>query len=252
MAKTRKIVFAFALTLKITVLSTLPTFAQNNIGGIVGSLEQGTVINCYNKNFVSGNQFVGGIAGSISANSNIINSYSVGVVEGSLDFGSIAGVGSHTTTVTNSFFLQDLASNEFGVPKIETEMKSESFVQTLNNSQVPAVWKFDTNGINDGYPILVWQTEKGTGIVCGDGLNIKMTIHPNETTGKSTLTAFGIDGETTVEVIDLQGTILHTFTVTAINSMLEADIDISGYASGSYFVRITNGKTVATEKLIKR
>ena len=81
---------------------------------------------------------------------------------------------------------------------------------------------------------------------------IKMTIHPNETTGISTLTAFGIDGETTVEIIDLHGTILHTFTVTAIKGVLETDIDVSAYASGSYLVRITNGKIVATEKLMKR
>ena len=36
-------------------------------------------------------------------------------------------------------------------------MKSEEFVDLLNEGQNEKPWKQDTNNINDGYPILSWQ-----------------------------------------------------------------------------------------------
>ena len=39
--------------------------------------------------------------------------------------------------------------------KTEEEMKSDSFIELLNNGENN--WKKDTNNINNGYPILNWQ-----------------------------------------------------------------------------------------------
>ncbi len=46
---------------------------------------------------------------------------------------------------------------ENGTKKTEEEMKSEEFVNSLNEGQEDSPWKQDTNNINDGYPILSWQ-----------------------------------------------------------------------------------------------
>ena len=54
--------------------------------------------------------------------------------------------------------IDDGVTNEnFGEEKEESYMKSEKFVDLLNEGQDENPWKQDTNNINDGYPILSWQ-----------------------------------------------------------------------------------------------
>ena len=47
-----------------------------------------------------------------------------------------------------------------GIYKTEEEMKSGEQIDLLNTGNLEKVWVRDTQGINNGYPILIWQLEK--------------------------------------------------------------------------------------------
>ena len=61
------------------------------VGGLAGSLEYGSVVNCYSNNVIKGKEFVGGVAGSLGYGS-VENCYSSSVIKGEESVGGIAGI----------------------------------------------------------------------------------------------------------------------------------------------------------------
>lgn len=140
------------------------------VGGILGWCTTGSKINnCYNTGIIYGSSNkicnVGGIAGK--SFSEIRNSYSIGEVNitglGTLKAGMIIGINSGSI---NSIYYQKIneivgigensVEVESEILRTEEEMKSESFVNLLNQDNADA-WKQDTENKNNGYPILSWQ-----------------------------------------------------------------------------------------------
>jgi hypothetical protein len=72
------------------------------LGGIAGTINDGSITNSYAKGSVNGEYRVGGIAGEIDRNSFITNSYFIGSVTGTQETGGIAGavIGG---SITNSY-----------------------------------------------------------------------------------------------------------------------------------------------------
>lgn len=118
---------------------------QNNqnelgIGGIAGvssfKAGEGAIKNCYS-------------VGNIVDNSNL-ETLNVGALIGicaseiescyCLKYGDISAIGDNQSSVSTE-----------GFDKTELEMKQDDFMNLLNSND--DVWKKDTNGINDGYPI---------------------------------------------------------------------------------------------------
>ena len=141
------------------------------VGGVSGNLEAGEIIsNCYNIGNVTANSnkeelFVGGIASkgiSGEESPEIKNCYNIGNIYGNCDerkyIGGIASL--LTAEITNCYYLnqENFTNNgaEAGTVITEEEMKQDSFVELLNNGNEEEIWKKDT-GINNGYPILMWQ-----------------------------------------------------------------------------------------------
>ena len=143
------------------------------IGGIAGCQEGSSALisNCYNKNVVEGAHNIGGIVGTIE-DGGVNNCYNIGQISSYLDLsqhdngilcaGAIAG---YNTTdkilVSNCYSLDslnveivgDVVGNpidEHSSKKTEQEMKSENFVTTINAGE---------NNFKKGstYPILSWQ-----------------------------------------------------------------------------------------------
>ncbi len=156
--------------------------SSNSIGGVVGYNQQwSTVTNCYNRGSVTGEggygYYVGGVVGQFYNNTTASNSYSTGTISG----GWAGGVGGNIrddSKVSNCYFLDtaitvdndgddindyvyaNCASSstvENSSSKTETEMQASAFVTLLNGDSGTA-WISDT-GVNDGYPILSWQTD---------------------------------------------------------------------------------------------
>ena len=141
------------------------------VGGVCGNLGPNQIIsNCYNIGNVTANSnkeelFVAGITSkgiSGEESPEIKNCYNIGNVYGSCSerkyIGGIASLLS--AKITNCYYLnQDNFTNngaEAGTVITEEEMKQDSFVELLNNGNEEEIWKKDT-GINNGYPILMWQ-----------------------------------------------------------------------------------------------
>lgn len=96
----------------------------SKVGGISGMIAD-RASNCYN----AGNLFatsVGGIVAKVDDGINVDNCYYINII--------------------NSI-------NNYGIPKSETEMKTQDFVELLNNGG--NYYTLDINNINNGFPILI-------------------------------------------------------------------------------------------------
>ena len=75
-----------------------------------------------------------------------------------------------------------------------------------------------------------------------------MRLFPNPASSTVTLTVNGFDGETMVEVVDMNGRTVSKLTTSNYQLML----DVSKLAQGAYFVRVTGEKATAVSRLIVR
>ena len=140
---------------------------DNYIGGLVGfCFEISSICNCYSTGSVSGDGDVGGLVGLITLTSTVNNSYSTGIVSGNEGVGGLVGRLLEGSTVSNSFWdtqTSGQSSSAGGTGKTTAEMKTQS-------TFTDAGWDFvgeTTNGTNDywdmyntinsGYPFLSWQ-----------------------------------------------------------------------------------------------
>jgi hypothetical protein len=136
------------------------------VGGLIGTLQQGTLNNTYSRANTTGLHHVGGLAGYVVfAASRVRNSYSTGKVEGSTNTGGLIGL-KQGGTVTNSYWDIDssgMAASAAGTGVNEDGEEPEYFYnlsQPVYTSTEP-YWDFDTVWSNSnnmtGYPILKWQ-----------------------------------------------------------------------------------------------
>ncbi len=149
---------------------------SKGIGGIVGSgWGDGVIRNCYNTGHVETTYAcpAGGICGS-NGGMDIYNCYNAGQISsnGNDRDRSIGGHDNGSYTVDNCFWLEGSASNggyytdnsqyiTVNVTELsQAEMKDESFISKLNvNGDVFTV---DNNSINNGYPILYFESDTYT------------------------------------------------------------------------------------------
>lgn len=124
-------------------------------GGIVGELHKTSVVNnCYNVGMVSANvDFAGGLFGvSRNRQAVVTNCYNVGVV--SCEGLHVDGVGTTNNEYKSCYCLNTSGATEVGTVMTADEMRTLSFVDTLNGNN-EGVWGPDTNNTNEGFPILI-------------------------------------------------------------------------------------------------
>ncbi len=154
---------------------------KDGAGGIVGisgdkncSYET-SVTNCYNFGTISNTgttqvgRWHGGIVGMADATVTITNCYDIGtIVEGySWNWNPIIGhVDYYYSTVHDNYSLKGLKAgdsnastqkNTIGIVKTEEEFQSASMIDLLGSA-----YTMDTDEINDGYPVLDWQSRSIT------------------------------------------------------------------------------------------
>ena len=130
------------------------------IGGIVGNNMNSEIINCYNSgnvNFMGNN--VAGIAGQSIHDARIQNCYNIGNLNTNNDSATIVSLSKVDPNglLNNNYYLNNCLNGtnakviiEGVFVKLEEEMK-------LLAPILGAAFKEDTNSINNGYPILIWQ-----------------------------------------------------------------------------------------------
>ena len=150
---------------------SLDDYYIGKIGGIVADNE-GSISYCYNTGTILQNHgrpdredcddVESIVAGIASRNKGeISNCYNIGILDSdtvAYYFGAVPG----ETGVKNVYFGDFLYTNyerygykEGGERRSEVEMKSDRFVGLLNEG--PSLFIKDTEGVNNGYPILKWQ-----------------------------------------------------------------------------------------------
>lgn len=135
--------------------STSEVFGQHsNIGGLVGAIQSGTIVNSYAVGTASGNNKVGGLVGEIKW-ATISNSFSSTIV--SSDGGQSGGLIASSTggSVNNSFWDTETSGVSYssgGTPQNTAQMND---INTFLNSgwNFTTIWSIDPT-INNGYPFL--------------------------------------------------------------------------------------------------
>ena len=205
--------------------NTASVAGTQNIGGITGAVSYGTISKCINTGRVgTADQTLdaGGIAGLMTNYAVVEGCYNTGNVVGKKNLGGLAGeatvcavpqgcynigsvaiglnaggsVGSYTgsayiSQTTGSFYLaesQAAATDKTATGASSETMKKAGFVKKLNQQTGTECFAEDTKGLNDGYPILKWQTEGSS-----EGGSTTKPEDPDKT---EISVSFGLTGDT--------------------------------------------------------
>jgi len=133
------------------------------------------------------------------------------------------GAGTTVQASTNSASLTGLTAN----------MPYDVYVRSVCAEGVYSAWSNVTSFTTD---------EQGEGI--DDVNSAAIALYPNPAT--TTVTISGISGQATVTIVDMNGRVNGEWKV----ENDEITIDLTGYAQGAYFVRITGEQQNAIRKLI--
>ena len=164
-------------------------------GGIAGLMTNYAVVEgCYNNGNVVGKKNLGGLAGEATVCAVPQGCYNIGNVAVGLNTGG--SVGSYTgsayiSQTTGSFYLaesQAAATDKTATGASSETMKKAGFVKKLNQQIGTECFAEDTKGLNDGYPILKWQTEGSS-----EGGSTTKPEDPDKT---EISVSFGLTGDT--------------------------------------------------------
>lgn len=164
-------------------------------GGIVGLMSNYAVVEgCYNTGPVIGKKNLGGLAGEATVCAVPQGCYNIGSVASGINTGG--SVGSYTgsayiSQTTGSFYLaesQAAATDKTATGASSATMKKAAFVTKLNQQIGTEFFAEDTEKLNDGYPILKWQTEGSS-----EGGNTTTPEDPDKT---EISVSFGLTGDT--------------------------------------------------------
>lgn len=209
------------------------------VGGIISI--NGTVENCYNVGNIEGVNAIGGIAG---ASNKIKNCYNVGNIvydEGAKYKGAIVGrKSSGANNIDNCYYLEGCIaeSNEYGEPKSAEFMRSQDFVNLLNNDIT--IWTMDTENINDGYPIFDEEYMNVSEITENTDM---VVVYPNPVIDN----VYVVGDVISCAIYDLVGKCVKPVW-TNVDKISVTDLN-----PGIYMMRfITNNGNVVTKKIVKK
>jgi hypothetical protein len=144
--------------------------------------------------------------------------------------GGLFGNSSTNCTVENAYYLNTCGGWGTGTNKTAEEMRDPAFVDLLNYNT--DVWAFDTDHVNDGYPIL-----EGNTVSTPETTATAMTVYPNPAKDN----------------FIVEGTGLLTITNVLGQKVLENAIEeryVVTLPEGIYLLRLTEGNSTATKKVI--
>jgi hypothetical protein len=145
------------------------TYAQ---GGIAGAVIRGKISNCYNTGKIRSESTskwaeLAGIA-NLGTNKSMIatvtNCYNIGIIEVSEAFvsgntGGVIGYGrTDTNVISNSYCSDESVASSGGTAGVAGEVVAADELKTYGSKLAPA-FVSDLDGINNGFPVLVWQDE---------------------------------------------------------------------------------------------
>jgi hypothetical protein len=127
-------------------------------GGLVGLADRTIIHDCYTRGSVSAENFAGGLVGNIYTNYGIANCYTISSVSGS---SFVNGLARNVGTITHSYWNIDICTTGEGGEGLTTAQMAAipHSAPAYADWSFPAVWTYDNDHKNGGYPYLSWQTE---------------------------------------------------------------------------------------------
>jgi hypothetical protein len=217
-------------------------------GGIIGMLN-GEISNSYCVADINTNSYYsaitcsGGIVGHVPDSSQITatNCYFVGEIVAD-SIAGIIGQANDNVAIDNCYYINAIESiNDYGVPKSESEMKTQEFVDLLNNGG--DVYAMDLLNVNNGFPVFSRYTS-----VVENHSQDNVSVYPNPAKDLIRIEFSDNSACQSVEIYSIDGRLVETFPETS----QQTTIDISGLNAGIYImkVKISNGKE-CNEKVYK-
>ncbi|MCK5787406.1 MAG: choice-of-anchor J domain-containing protein, partial [Chlamydiia bacterium] len=79
--------------------------------------------------------------------------------------------------------------------------------------------------------------------------NVNVSVYPNPNDGQFTLAINGAEGEFNMEIVNLAGQVVYSQIIEANNNFVK-DVDVSEFATGVYYIKLSNKQGVKINKLI--
>ncbi|MFZ3098438.1 MAG: DUF1566 domain-containing protein, partial [Desulfosalsimonadaceae bacterium] len=169
----------------------------SSIGGLAGYVDSGKMINCFAAGSVTGTDNVGGFMGE-GYTAYVTNCYAVGPVSGAASVGGLVGVKTYST-VTNSYYdsvTTGQSDTGQGEPRTTTEMKTGAPSGSIYTDWYTFVWDFEPT---DAYPILRWTLQgQSTGWQHPNSIDDTVNTAPWPTGQIKPQAAMGGNGETLI------------------------------------------------------
>ena len=169
-------------------------------------------------------QVTGVTSSNVTATTATITWTSTGAASYEIEYGNRGFTQGNGTTLTST-------TNSVNLTGLEEQTAYDIYVRSVCGEGVTSAWSDK----------LTVTTPQSDGIDDVAGSNV--TLFPNP--ASEMVTIRGIEGECTVTVVDLNGR--EVYKTNANNTLT---IDVTGYAKGAYFVRITGERTTAIRKLV--
>ena len=154
---------------------------------------------------------------------------------------------------------------------VPTIANATSYLWTYNSSGSNVTIETTTNSVNlnfytnatSGNLTVKGHNDCGEGVVSNNypiyvspvgvdeiARKLNYQIYPNPTSGVVTININGINDNLDLQVVNLQGKIIHTERLSKDIPTYTKDIDLSKYAKGIYYIRLTNNSFTKVEKLV--
>ncbi len=175
--------------------------------------------------------------------------------------GSITSVGNDSVSINENNVLYSVATIANATSYIWTYYSGGSNVdvETATNSLTLNFYASATSGnltvkghnacgegvVSNNYPI--WVSPVGVDEIES---NVTYQIYPNPTNGVVTISINGINDDLDLQIINLQGKIIRASKLTNDTPSFTQDIDLSKYAKGIYYIKLTNKNFTKVEKLV--
>ena len=152
--------------------STGTVSGSEEVGGLVGENDSGSISNCYSTGNIISFEYVGGLVGLNYA--SVSNCYSTGAVSGTYHVGGLVGYKVMGSIGGCYFLIASGPNNGYGTPLTDAQMKQRSsFVgwdftnETANGTN--NYWRMCVDGLY--YPHFRWEYSSHGDFVCPDGVD---------------------------------------------------------------------------------
>ena len=179
-------------------------------------------------------KIAGGIVGSgVSGNTLAISGcYSVSSITinddvKSVSKGGIVGSAGGQITVANSYYFNNVEDNGYGIPKSEPEMKTQEFVDLLNNGG--NVYAMDLLNVNNGFPVFSRYAS-----VVENHCQDNVSVYPNPAKDLIRIEFSDNSDCQSVEIYSIDGRLVETFPETS----HQTTINIGNLTTGIYIMRV--------------